>query len=209
VDRDAHLGIVEALSRAQVEALLVDGRGDLRDAAAVADDPAGEHECLAEGVEVSQRVDGVFGADDGDLASRDQRADAGVDRDVVQAADVLPSWRRGAHDRAWRHPASRCRRCFFSSHPAGLCWARTRIFTRLGSGADEFTKVRKRASLAGSSTVLFHSHWYVATMCAISASSSAQMPSESWMRTSRRYSMPPSRLLNHPAVRCSRSAVRT
>src|SRR6185436_8573981 len=122
VDGDAHLGIVEALPGAQVEALLVDGGGDLRDAAAVADDPAREHECLAEGVEVSQRVDGVVGADDGDLASLDQGADAGVDRDVVQAADVLPPWRCGAHDREWRHPASRCSRCFFSSHPAGLCW---------------------------------------------------------------------------------------
>src|SRR2546430_5523328 len=56
---NAHPRIVEALSRAQIETLLVDGRGDLRDAAAVPDDPPRQDKRLAEGIEIADRVDGV------------------------------------------------------------------------------------------------------------------------------------------------------
>src|SRR5262249_30290968 len=153
VGGDLHPGVVQALSGAQVEGLLEDGRGDLGNAALVADNPPRQYVGLAEGVQIAERVDAVAGADDRHLPARDQRADAGPGDDVVESADVLPLRRveleghRG-HSASWG-----TRWSCFSSQVAGRCCARWGTRTRVGSGSEEFTKVRKRVSLTGSSSV--------------------------------------------------------
>src|SRR4051794_10633429 len=156
VNGHAYFWIVEALPCAQIEALLVDGRGDLRDPALVADDPPGEHEGLAERIEVADGVDGVGrrGADERHLPAAEKRADTGARNHVLESADILPGG--GACCQESLHPTSSCE-TRFSSQVAGRCCARCRRTTTLGSGASEFTKVRKRRSLTGSSTVAFHS----------------------------------------------------
>src|SRR4029078_13452459 len=50
-----YAGIIQTLAGAQVEALFEDGRGDLGDAGAVADDAARDHERAREGVVVPDR----------------------------------------------------------------------------------------------------------------------------------------------------------
>src|SRR5215469_461489 len=90
VGGDVNLGVVQALSSAQVEGLLEDGRGDLGNAAPVADDSPGQHVGLAEGIEIAERVDGVARANDRHLPAPDQRADASPGDDVIDSADVLP-----------------------------------------------------------------------------------------------------------------------
>src|SRR5438128_2487335 len=158
VGGDAHARVVETLARPQVETLLVDRRSDLPDSTAVADDSTGEDERLAEGIEVADGVDGVTGPDDGYLLTCDERADAGAREHVVERANVLPGFLRRALDGDRVHPTASRKSGAFSCQVAGRCWARWRICTRLGSGAAEFTKVRKRDSFAGSSMVAFHSH---------------------------------------------------
>src|SRR5437660_1199318 len=158
VGGDAHARVVETLARPQVETLLVDRRSDLRDSTAVADDSTGEDERLAEGIEVADGVDGVTGPNDGYLLACDERADAGAREQVVERANVLPGFLRRALDGDRVHRTASRKNGAFSCQVAGRCWARWRICTRLGSGAAEFTKVRKRDSFAGSSMVAFHSH---------------------------------------------------
>src|SRR5688572_18927228 len=93
IDRQPHRRIVEALARPEIEVLLEDGRGDLGDAVAIADDAAGDHERLAEGVEVGQRVHvtAVARADDGDLLAVDQRRGARAGSEPLEPADVDPA----------------------------------------------------------------------------------------------------------------------
>src|SRR5262245_38217883 len=76
VPRDAHRRVVEALAGAQVEVLLVDRRGDLGDAALVADDAARQDEGLGKGSEVVDGEDvlAIADADHCDLAAADEDA---------------------------------------------------------------------------------------------------------------------------------------
>src|SRR5207244_4272100 len=99
-------GVIQALAGAQVEALLEDGRGDLGDAGAIADDAARDHERARERVVVADRIDplvvplAVADTDDRDLDAPDQRGDAGVGRYVVDPADLDPG--EGGRDRVGR-----------------------------------------------------------------------------------------------------------
>ena len=88
--------VVEAPPRREVEALLEDGRSDLGDVAAIADDSARDHERAAEWIEVVERVDLLVAANphERDLSTTDQRGRARVGRDVVERADIDPGRRR-------------------------------------------------------------------------------------------------------------------
>src|SRR5215469_2291484 len=152
-----HPWVFQTPAGAEVEGLLVDGRGDLRDASLVTDDPAREHEGVAERIEVVDGEEPIAGADDRHLPPPHQGADSGPGNDVLERADVLLIGRVGLLEGDGGHSASCGTRWSFSFQVAGRCWARWGTRTRLGSGSAEFTKVRKRASLVGSSRVAFHS----------------------------------------------------
>src|SRR5207249_6404 len=191
--------VVETLAGAEVEALLEDRRRHLRDLALRTHDPARHHVGVAERVEVRDRIERVGDrhAEHRDLLLADERAHAPSGDELVERADVGPHrfGRERVEPRRGHQPTSTgptptgiC----FSCDRAGRTWPRSGTMTMLGSGRSSLTKVRNRRNRAESSSVAFHSHSYVATWRAISASSSSAMPRQSSITTRRRYSMPPS-----------------
>ncbi len=148
VGGDAHARIVKALPGAQVEALLEDGRGYLRDSSAVADDSPRDDKGLAEGVEVVNRVDGRRRSGRWPPVGPPPARTTPVPGRISSSAQTSSQSAGVASSSATaliRPPAGNAFD-FSSQVPAGAGRA-PRTQTRLGSGALEFTKVRKLRAL--------------------------------------------------------------
>src|SRR5262249_47236294 len=128
-------------------------------------------------------------AEDSYLAAINQRAHTRAGKHITKVADLGPTCTHAtastfsstavappAEDSAL--PGSRR-----STRVAGRICPRSLTNTTLESVAVLLTKCRNRLRVTGSSTAFFHSHSYVATIRAMSASSSSAMPSSSRQTT--------------------------
>src|SRR5262245_1003600 len=109
--------------------LLVDRRGDYQLAVEVADDAARKHVRTGERVAISDCIDFLAYAENGDLLSADQHGHPGVGNNLVESADFH----------------------------AGIGWPRSLTNTTPLSGSSLFTKWRKRFRISGVSIAFFHS----------------------------------------------------
>src|SRR6185436_8396696 len=121
----------------------------------IAGEPARQHVGAASRVEIVERVHAAMHLEQRDLPPGHERPDPGAFYQVLERADVVPAF--AGHAATSSADLASADLEAFSCGVAGRICPRSSTNTTLRSASSEFTKVRNRLSVTGSSIATFHS----------------------------------------------------